>query len=1611
MKTRLPLLVFLALNTAAEPVELPLARGRVRTTLNRENGTLTSTVFQQTWNPTSLALTDPLHLVTSITEGDPQQVSMPGTLGGPGQLPYSTFYHDLALQLPFGQFRSGEFAAKTLQFIRPKAEWIRYRSELNAEGAGGVSNAPPQLQLGGEPPFTVQAGSVFTLAVSATDPDGDVVTLAAAPVAAPATFRAGSGTAPTGEYRLEAPETGAGYRAVTFTARDSAGLTDSESILLRILPVNRAPVLTLPDDVTIQEGKRVTMRIRATDPDGDAVTLTAAPIADNMLFLPLQGDLQFAPDFTQAGTYAINCAASDGLLSDTGVLTVTVTDVPDPGGESELVLDVDPVESPNLRVSTWITGRVNAAAGSGMPAALTSSLITGVLPTTALQGESISVQLSGPATGPFAPAWIDGISSASFGSGITVQSFSVQSPTSATAQITIASAASPGTRGIVVSTAGDKSFAVPAFTVGAAGASLSGRLVDSETGQPLAGVDVVLQGTGFRTVTGADGSFSLTGLPSGTGTLLLLPPDHKLLRLDVELSTGLTADVGEQASAPTVYDPTAPDSVSLFSVIGRGFTDPRGELSRDAARDVIRDAFLLIGADEVGVLDEDGNQLNPNVVSNGLMSIEDAGVTMYADRLVRGDTVRLMEVLMDISFALTWDAGAPPTYLEWMDALQAAVNTAWADPSADAGKPLILAFNNGQNLSPNPPTLDGDTKLTKAQAFILVSGVMNAVYVKRDDWLAAPAPAAIDQPVALAAPSASSGTYTLPWIGLIEDMGGDPSGYHFDSTNSINEVQPGYEKLLQNYYLDGNVTAMADVAALIRETFPDQEYVEDLFERDPLNVHHVMSNLLAQAFSNAVILTRFNHITTHEDGTANLGGLTDIVRGPAVYYPYSLLPQDLALYPRIMNSSLAPGAPYIYLARETVTDLGVPGGSPIRIPAVEIDFYVSSADNYPQANPSDKSFLYRLWREEVPSGGSDTNLTLIRGGKITAGSLNTDTFAPHENDSTTDRIVRFIDPFPPVGPCTYYVDCIQTSATLIDDWRSDTNALRSLSPWFEGYLDMGEPYFVKLEEDQQFGAEALHPGDAMLNETPVYFSALSNPGTVQVYGGGSGLSQFGRIDLAADYAESDYAWISIPGYGPEDRGTGAIFTFDVINSVMLDNYSRPGFMSPGQVGLAVGSNRVFSVNAASEAAYGGKVFRWDIDEVNHDLENRTHVGQVNYFSRLIQKPNPSSLRSLRIGPWSGDSKDYTLLVADAMSHSIKKIDQGLWDDYYSTDNWDVAWHIVGKPWAENSDTSTSLNRLNFGPYTDMAMSFDNKKAYVTQGSTVVRTSEGKGKAESITTGASLFTTAAGCDMCERFGEEILFVADRAADRILRIPVADMPIVVPTDPFEYQAMLAKYTAFSGVVRPHALRIIENGRGLIYSADDGFHYERFGFSGRAEDRHGNPLVGAHVTLQSPHGVQSSTTDRDGIYFFRGNFDGGGSAILHVNHPSRSYTERVTVNFNCGSEVRPEPLVMVDDVLGEAVTAGNKQFETTAATLDVLGDVLPTPVEFRQTGGLLELTRPDGQLEQYALDFTGDGNQWRVLGIPLMEGDSHLVVRINASGIYEPGSSERFRVRRTP
>ncbi|HSB72580.1 MAG TPA: carboxypeptidase regulatory-like domain-containing protein [Candidatus Methylomirabilis sp.] len=88
--------------------------------------------------------------------------------------------------------------------------------------------------------------------------------------------------------------------------------------------VDRAPLFDAVGLQTVNEGQTLTVTVRATDPDGDAVTLSAGTLPANATFEPATGTLTFAPDFLQAGTYVITIAATDGILPTTRTIDISV---------------------------------------------------------------------------------------------------------------------------------------------------------------------------------------------------------------------------------------------------------------------------------------------------------------------------------------------------------------------------------------------------------------------------------------------------------------------------------------------------------------------------------------------------------------------------------------------------------------------------------------------------------------------------------------------------------------------------------------------------------------------------------------------------------------------------------------------------------------------------------------------------------------------------------------------------------------------------------------------------------------------------------------------------------------------------------------------------------------------------------------------------------------------------------------------------------------------------------------------------------------------------------------------------------------------------------------
>jgi Carboxypeptidase regulatory-like domain len=96
---------------------------------------------------------------------------------------------------------------------------------------------------------------------------------------------------------------------------------------------------------------------------------------------------------------------------------------------------------------------------------------------------------------------------------------------------------------ILLSTAGE----LPAQS------SLAGRVRQDSGGRPIAGVEVILEGTKHRTETNPSGSYRLDDLPSGQGVAVFRSVGFRPVRLRVNLVRGDTvyADVSLVPSRPS----------------------------------------------------------------------------------------------------------------------------------------------------------------------------------------------------------------------------------------------------------------------------------------------------------------------------------------------------------------------------------------------------------------------------------------------------------------------------------------------------------------------------------------------------------------------------------------------------------------------------------------------------------------------------------------------------------------------------------------------------------------------------------------------------------------------------------------------------------------------------------------------------------------------------------------------------------------------------------------------------------------------------------------------------------------------------------------------------
>ncbi len=176
---------------------------------------------------------------------------------------------------------------------------------------------------------SVTEGNTLVFATSASDPEGAAPALSTSALPTNATYvDNGDGT---GDFSFTPDFTQANSYDITFSATDDSGAVVSEMVTVTVNEAgNQDPVLAAIGAQGVDENVTLAFTITSTDPDATFPALTTSALPTNASFVDNgdgTGDFSFTPDFFQAGTHSVTFVASDGTVSDSEVVEITVNNI------------------------------------------------------------------------------------------------------------------------------------------------------------------------------------------------------------------------------------------------------------------------------------------------------------------------------------------------------------------------------------------------------------------------------------------------------------------------------------------------------------------------------------------------------------------------------------------------------------------------------------------------------------------------------------------------------------------------------------------------------------------------------------------------------------------------------------------------------------------------------------------------------------------------------------------------------------------------------------------------------------------------------------------------------------------------------------------------------------------------------------------------------------------------------------------------------------------------------------------------------------------------------------------------------------------------------------
>ena len=170
---------------------------------------------------------------------------------------------------------------------------------------------------------TIDEDKTVEVTLSATDAEDDPLTYSATSTKTEVTISISS------DKLILTPQSGWNGEAHITASASDGNLQDSKTFKLTVSGVNDPPVIVNPINITINEDDSTTIKLFATDPEGDPITFTSNPDTFSVQTFLSNDTLKIIPVANWNGTSEISVNATDGTLSDFESFTLTVTPVND----------------------------------------------------------------------------------------------------------------------------------------------------------------------------------------------------------------------------------------------------------------------------------------------------------------------------------------------------------------------------------------------------------------------------------------------------------------------------------------------------------------------------------------------------------------------------------------------------------------------------------------------------------------------------------------------------------------------------------------------------------------------------------------------------------------------------------------------------------------------------------------------------------------------------------------------------------------------------------------------------------------------------------------------------------------------------------------------------------------------------------------------------------------------------------------------------------------------------------------------------------------------------------------------------------------------------------